>query len=43
MVSDGGINFPLRGSKATIFEGGTRAAAFVHGPMFKNVGVRYDG
>ncbi|BFZ23619.1 hypothetical protein BsWGS_26657 [Bradybaena similaris] len=42
-VTFGGNNFPLRGGKFTIFEGGTRAAAFVHGPMFKTTGVRYDG
>ncbi|CAG5119578.1 unnamed protein product [Candidula unifasciata] len=42
-VTFGGNNYPLRGGKVTVFEGGTRAVAFVHGPMFQKTGVRYDG
>ncbi|XP_059143573.1 arylsulfatase B-like [Physella acuta] len=42
-VPYGGNNLPLRGGKFTVFEGGTRAVAFVHGPMFYKTGIRYDG
>ena len=28
---DGGSNFPLRGNKATVFEGGVRSIAFASG------------
>ncbi|GFS12535.1 arylsulfatase B [Elysia marginata] len=42
-VNYGGNNYPLRGGKFTVFEGGTRAAGFVHGPMFNKTGIKYDG
>ncbi|XP_059143568.1 arylsulfatase B-like [Physella acuta] len=42
-VPSGGNNLPLRGGKMTVFEGGTRAVSFVHGPMFYKTGIRYDG
>ena len=29
---EGGSNFPLRGAKQTIWEGGTRVPTFIHGP-----------
>ncbi|KAL5014583.1 hypothetical protein ScPMuIL_008853 [Solemya velum] len=38
-----GNNWPLRGGKATIWEGGTRAAAFVHGSGLQKSGYTYDG
>merc|ERR1712203_107469 len=37
-TKNGGNNFPLRGNKATLWEGGTRAAAFVHGKMLAEAG-----
>ena len=38
-----GNNYPLRGAKSTIYEGGTRAAAFVHGAGLTKTGFTYDG
>ncbi|CAL1539631.1 unnamed protein product [Lymnaea stagnalis] len=40
---NGGNNYPLRGGKATIFEGGTRVPAFLHGSILKNSGSVYNG
>ncbi|XP_035825596.1 arylsulfatase B [Aplysia californica] len=42
-VSFHGNNYPLRGSKFTIWEGGTRVPAFVHGKPLQKTGVRYEG
>lgn len=38
-----GNNYPLRGAKTTIFEGGTRAAAFVYGAGLQKTGYTYNG
>ncbi|KAL4235780.1 hypothetical protein ACF0H5_004171 [Mactra antiquata] len=42
-VTQGGNNYPLRGGKVTVFEGGTRGAAFVVGSGLEKSGYTYDG
>ena len=42
-VQSGASNWPLRGSKATLWEGGHRGAAFVHGKMLNKTGYVYNG
>ena len=37
-VNVGANNYPLRGSKNTLWEGGTRRAGFVHGTMLNKTG-----
>lgn len=38
-----GSNYPLRGAKSTVFEGGTRVSAFVFGNGLQKNGYTYDG
>jgi len=36
-------NYPLRGFKGTIYEGGTKVPGFIHSPLLQKSGYRYSG
>jgi hypothetical protein len=37
-----GNNYPLRGGKFTVYEGGTRAISFVHGAGLQKTGESFE-
>ncbi|XP_060561582.1 arylsulfatase B-like [Ruditapes philippinarum] len=43
MITKGGNNWPLRGSKITVWEGGTRTIGFVSGSRLQKTGYTFDG
>ena len=39
----GGYDYPLRGRKGTLWEGGIRGVGFIHGKMLSRSGVKSTG
>ncbi|XP_071094083.1 arylsulfatase B-like isoform X1 [Haliotis cracherodii] len=42
-ITEHGNNYPLRGGKFTVYEGGTRAVGFIHGSGLQKTGTVFDG
>ena len=38
LETDGGSNYPLRGYKGNVYEGGTRTPGFIHSPLLNRTG-----
>merc|ERR1719402_1882898 len=40
---DDNPNYPLKGFKGPVYEGGTKVPAFIHSPLIQRAGYRYNG